>query len=123
VFGGNIIKRKSNTNEVNILSSAACTFIFSLCDCLKFSLFPQQTYIIASTFFLFQPYQKGHAVAMFTLLYLVVELKSMRNHAGNFQYSYLFISDMMNFQILCRELQIVEYDRRLSIWYGALESI
>jgi hypothetical protein len=72
---------------------------------------------------LFQPYQKGHAVAMFTLLYLVVELKSMRNHAGNFQYSYLFISDMMNFQILCRELQIVEYDRRLSIWYGALESI
>ncbi|WJX12647.1 hypothetical protein P8452_03118 [Trifolium repens] len=46
VFGGNIIKRKSNTNE---------------------------------------PYQKGHAVAMFTLLYLVVELKSMRNHAGNFR--------------------------------------
>ncbi|WJX64851.1 hypothetical protein P8452_49583 [Trifolium repens] len=32
-----------------------------------------------------EPCQKGHAIAMFTLLYLVVELKSMRNHSGNFR--------------------------------------
>jgi hypothetical protein len=70
----------------------------------NFLFLPQQTYIIVSILFLFQPCQKGHAISMFTLLYLVVELKSMRNHAGNFQYSYLFISDMMNFQILCRKL-------------------